>query len=269
MRELLEENPGRLICLLFPSSQQGDRLPGRRGGERGKHRKEGGVESAVKPRGPTQGREARLSRPNSLLSLRNAASRIKDSSSPRGLRTVSLHPARCCYPRPPGSGALGPAAYGQRGCWPIWRTLGASGGSPWGCQCVLGSLNHPHKPGLGKMRQARSGWCPSYANTHQSTAHPRGGDGDPAGPAAVSRGGRAEEARGEEKDVHTKQPDRLTDEGAGTGCRVGVGGGPGLQKHVLPLSKQTFLPRGPVLPRSPGAPAVPPLPWSRRRGERQ
>lgn len=30
MSELLEENPGRLPCLFFPSSQQGDRLPGRR-----------------------------------------------------------------------------------------------------------------------------------------------------------------------------------------------------------------------------------------------
>ena len=100
-------------------------------------------------------------------------------------------------------------------------------------------------------------------------AHPQDGDSDPAGPAAVSRGGWAEETRGE-KDVHTKQLDRLTDEGAGTGCLgSGSGGGPGLQKHALPLSKQTFLPRGPVLPRSPGAPAVPPLPWSRRRGERQ
>lgn len=74
------------------------------------------------------------------------------------------------------------------------------------------------------------------------------------------------ETRGE-KGEHTKQLDRLTDEGAGTGY---LGEGRlGLQKHALPLSRQTFLPRGPVLPRSPGAPAVPPLPWSRRWGERQ
>lgn len=55
--------------------------------------------------------------------------------------------------------------------------------------------------------------------------------------------------------MHTKQLDGLTDEGAGTGY---LGEGRlGLQKHALPLSRQTFLPRGPVLPRSPGAPAVP------------
>lgn len=144
---------------------------GCQGAKRGRHRKEGCMESAVKPRGHTRGREARLSCPNSLLSLRNATSRTKDSSSSRGLRTVSLHLASCCYPKLLGSGALGSAACGQRGCRPIWRTLGESGGSPGGCQHALGSLNHPHEPGLGKMWQASSGWCPSYANTHQSTAH--------------------------------------------------------------------------------------------------
>lgn len=152
----------------FPHHSKGT---GCRGGERGRHRKEGCMESAVKPRGHTRGREVSLSCLNSLLSLRNAASRTKDSSSSRGLQTVSLHPASCCYPKPPGSGALGPAACGQRGCRPIWRTLRASGGSPEGCRRALGSLNHPHEPRLGKMRQASSGWCPSYANTHQSTAH--------------------------------------------------------------------------------------------------
>ena len=42
-----------------------------------------------------------------------------------------------------------------------------------------------------------------------------------------------EETRGEEKDVHTKQLDRLTDEGVRMGY---LGEGRlGLQKHALPL----------------------------------
>lgn len=39
-----------------------------------------------------------------------------------------------------------------------------------------------------------------------------------------------------------------------------------IPKQELLSSRQTFLPSGPVLPRSPGTPAVPPLPCKARRG---
>lgn len=59
MHELLEENPGRLLCLFFPSSQQGDRLPGskeRQAQESGLH----GVSSETPRPHPGQRGEAEL-----------------------------------------------------------------------------------------------------------------------------------------------------------------------------------------------------------------
>ena len=99
----------------------------------------------------------------------------------------------------------------------------------------------------------------------QHTAHgcPQGGESDPTGPSTVNREGLVEKTRGEEKGCANQaagQTDKRGSDDMVSGQAPAWGN---------TSSRQTFLPRGPVLPRSPGAPAVPPLPWSTRRGESQ
>ena len=198
MRELLEENPGRLLCLFSPSLQQGDKLLGRRkrqAQERGLH----GVSSETLT--PHSGQRGEAELPE-LTALPEKCC-VSDEGQQLFPGLVDCQPAssKLLLPKAAGSGALGPAACGQRGCWTIWRTLEASGGSPGGCLCALGSLSRPHKPGLRCGRPVVAGVLATRIHTNpllKAHAHPRGGDGDPpAQPlSAGAAGGRDQRGEG-------------------------------------------------------------------------
>lgn len=237
---------------------------------------EDGVESAVKASGRTRGGEARLEShehtafPKKMLPLRLVMLNSRSQGSQKG----SLHIASCCYPKQPGSGTLGLAARGQRGCCAQRQYLE-------NIQCntevVLVPLVCSKGPGDAELssqacarkdRAVQQRLAVLVMRTQVDplhTAHgcPQGRDSDPTGAATVNRGGLVEKTRGEEKGYASQAAGQTDKRGSGDMVSGQA------QAWGNTSSRQTFLPRGPVLPRSPGTPEVPPLPWSMRRGESQ